>query len=259
VRDDGAVSESTAARALSAAGALGPFFAVASEPGPGWVTWAALVDGGPLEQRIAHVRAALAAAPGAPGAPGVDRRVAASLTQLGLVARLLSPVLGAALAGGVLPVTGPEEVHLHLAGANPLPLALPGARTVPVTGPAALAGALDRCWLGPAVQPLSAAVAARTGLSARVLDGNAVSAVAGALRMAAAAAPELTAAAASTLDAVLADGTLAGTGARRADGFVRRSCCLLYRLPGAGTCGDCILTRPGPGGTGLGPGGHGRV
>jgi ferric iron reductase protein FhuF len=39
-------------------------------------------------------------------------------------------------------------------------------------------------------------------------------------------------------------GPLAGTGRRLPDGrFVRRSCCLLYRLPGAGTCLDCILTE----------------
>ncbi|MGY1623053.1 (2Fe-2S)-binding protein [Geodermatophilus sp. SYSU D00965] len=236
---------SAAVEALAAAGALGPFFAVAPEAGPGWVSWTALVDGGPLEQRIADVRAALAAAP---GAPDVDRRVAASLAHLGLVARLLSPVLGAALVRGVLPVAAPEEVHLHLAGANPLPLALPAAGTVPAAGPDALAGALDRCWLVPAVQPLSAAVAACTGLSTQVLDGNTISAVAGALRMANTAVPELAPLTAATLDAVLAEGTLAGTGARRGDGsFVRRSCCLFYRLPGAGTCGDCVLTRPGPG------------
>jgi len=24
--------------------------------------------------------------------------------------------------------------------------------------------------------------------------------------------------------------------------FVRHSCCLPYRVPGAGTCGDCVLT-----------------
>lgn len=239
MQHDGGVSESAAARVLSAARALGPFFAVAADAAPGWVTWAALVDGGPLQQRITDVRATLAAAP---GAPDVDRRVAASLTHLGLVARLLSPVLGAALLCGALPVAAPEQVHLKLSGANPLPLALPAARTVPVAGPGALADALDRSWLIPAVQPLSAEVAARTGLSAQVLDGNTISAIAGALGMAAAAAPELTTLAAATLDAMLEDGTLAGTGARRGDGsFVRRSCCLFYRLPGARTCGDCIL------------------
>ncbi|WP_141137581.1 (2Fe-2S)-binding protein [Blastococcus mobilis] len=229
----------TAAQALAAAATLGPFSAVAGVPGPGWVTWAALVDGGPLERRVVDVRAALAAGP---GSPDVDLRVAASLAHLGLVARLVSPLLGAALTSGVLPVAPPSGVHLRLAGRNPLPLTLPSAQAVPVADSAALAAALDRCWLAPAVLPLSAAVAVRTGLSRSVLDGNAVSAVAGALRMAAAARPELVGPAAAALDEVLFHGALAGTGRRRDDGsFVRRSCCLLYRLPSAGTCGDCIL------------------
>jgi hypothetical protein len=150
-------------------------------------------------------------------------------------------VLGAALLHRVLPVAEPGAVHLQMVGANPLPMALTAPRAVPVAGAAALAAAVDRCWLVPVVQPLSREVAVRTGLSPQVLDGNAISAVAGALRMVAAA-PEFAGAAAATLDAVLAEGTLAGTGTRRGDGsFVRRSCCLLYRLPGAGTCGDCIL------------------
>jgi ferric iron reductase protein FhuF len=54
--------------------------------------------------------------------------------------------------------------------------------------------------------------------------------------------PALVARADAVLDALLGSGPLAGTGRRREDGsFVRRSCCLFYRLPGAGTCGDCIL------------------
>ena len=24
-------------------------------------------------------------------------------------------------------------------------------------------------------------------------------------------------------------------------GFARRTCCLFYRVPGGGTCGDCVL------------------
>jgi hypothetical protein len=233
------VTSPAGAPSLAAAAALGPFFEVTDVPGPGWVTWAELVDGDPLWQRVAYVASTLAAGP---GTPDVDGRIAASLTHLGLAARLLSPVLGAALLGGVLPVAEPREVHLQLSGANPLPLAMPTARSVRVADAGELAGALDREWLVPAVQALSVQVTAHTGLSVQVLTGNTVSAVAGALRMAAAAAPELTAVAAATLDAVLAGGSLAGTGRRRDDGgFVRGSCCLLYRLPGAGTCGDCIL------------------
>jgi ferric iron reductase protein FhuF len=79
-------------------------------------------------------------------------------------------------------------------------------------------------------------------VSRTVLEGNVTSAVAGALRMAAAARPELAEQVEAVLDALLTSEPLAGTGRRRVDGsFVRRSCCLFYRVPGAGTCGDCVL------------------
>jgi hypothetical protein len=98
--------------------------------------------------------------------------------------------------------------------------------------------------LRPVVEPLTDAVRRSFSLSRLVLEGNVVSAVAGALRMASAARPEVTGRAEATLDALLAGGPLAGTGRRLPDGtFVRRSCCLFYRLPGAGTCLDCILTE----------------
>ncbi|MCV2491173.1 (2Fe-2S)-binding protein [Geodermatophilus sp. YIM 151500] len=231
----------TAAVALAAAGDLGPFMAVDATPGPDWVSWADVV-GEPvvLRDRVRQARELLAPVP---GAPVVEPRVAASIVHLGLVARLLSPLLGAALVTGVLPVAAPDRVHLRPTGSHPLPLALPGADAVPVSGADEVAGALGRHWLTPAVEPLDAAVHDRFRLSRKVLSGNVVSAVAGALRTAAGARPELARRAADVLDAVLTDGPLAGTGRRRDDGsFVRRSCCLFYRLPGAGTCADCVLT-----------------
>jgi ferric iron reductase protein FhuF len=60
--------------------------------------------------------------------------------------------------------------------------------------------------------------------------------------MPATAGPEVAGRADALLEALLRSGPLAGTGRRRDDGtFVRRSCCLFYRVPGAGTCGDCVL------------------
>lgn len=230
----------SADRALAAAAELGPFFRVDARPGPDWTAWAALTaDPEPLRRRVADVRAVLAAGP---GSPQVQPAVVASLVHLGLVARLVSPLLGAALRAGVLPVTSLEHVHVHLAGANPLPLAL-GATSPTAAGSAAdLADAFARCWLLPGIEPLTRTVGATWSVSRQVLDGNVTSAVAGALRMAATARPELTGSADSVLEAFLGSGPLAGTGWWREDGsFVRRSCCLFYRVPGAGTCGDCIL------------------
>lgn len=230
----------TADRALAAAASLGAFFRVDRAAPAGAITWAELCAGDRLlVRRVAEVRASLAAGP---GSPAVEPAVAASLTHLGLVARLVAPLLGAALVGGVLPVAPAERVQLHLSGANPVPLAVLGATGVPVPTGAELAAAMSHSWLRPVIDPLTAAVRASFALSAQVLDGNVASAVAGALRMAAAASPESAPRAAEALDAML-EGPLAGTGRREPDGtFVRRSCCLFYRLPGGGTCLDCILT-----------------
>ncbi len=227
-------------RSLVAAGALGPFFRVDERSGPDWTCWAALsADAKALRFRTDVVHAVLAAGN---GVPDVEPRVVASLTHLGLVARLVSPLLGATLLSGVLPVTPVENVHVHLTGENPLPLALSATSAVAVRSAEELAVALHRHWLTPAVRPLTHAVRTFCSVSPLVLDGNVTSAVAGALRMAGTARPELASRADAVLDELLRSGPLAGSGRRRDDGsFVRRSCCLFYRLPGVGTCGDCIL------------------
>jgi ferric iron reductase protein FhuF len=188
---------------------------------------------------MGQVRAVLTTGP---GNPDIAPAIVGSLTHLGLVARLVSPLLGTALLTGVLPLAPVGRVHVRLAGANPLPLAVATSGGIAVRDAEGLATTFCRSWLEPAVGPLTAAVRASCTVSPRVLQGNVTSAVAGSLRMAAAARPDLTAAADAALEAFLHGGPLAGTGHRRDDGsFVRRSCCLLYRLPGAGTCGDCIL------------------
>jgi hypothetical protein len=229
-----------ASRALAAAGALGPFSAVDVAPGRDWVTWSALVcEPGPLPRRVREVRQLLMTGP---GSPAVSDRVAASLVHLGLIARLVSPVLGAALLTGLMPVAPPERVRLRLSGSNPLPMALTGPTVIPVDGPPALAEAFDGAWLQPIVGALTVAVHTRYRVSRKVLEGNVASAVAGALRAATDSRPDLEPGAAAVLDALLSGGSLIGRGGRRADGeFIRRSCCLLYQLPGAGFCGDCVL------------------
>jgi ferric iron reductase protein FhuF len=41
--------------------------------------------------------------------------------------------------------------------------------------------------------------------------------------------------------AIMSQPPLAGTARVLPPGFVRNSCCLFYRVPGAGLCADCIL------------------
>ena len=84
--------------------ALGPFFAVrwhppGTEPSPPWLALSDLAgQPGPLLRRIGSARAALAARAGAPEEQ-IEPRVAASVTQLGLAARVIAPAVAAAAAG----------------------------------------------------------------------------------------------------------------------------------------------------------------
>ena len=98
--------------------------------------------------------------------------------------------------------------------------------------------------------PLAAAFGAAFRLSQQVLRGNVASAMSGAAAMLAVAFPSRAETAGRLTAQVLAAGWLRGSGryARPDPGqprwhLARRSCCLLYRLPGAGLCGDCVLRR----------------
>lgn len=226
--------------ALAAARALGPWFGVTRQSGTDWISWGRLVEEpAALDGRVTEAAELLAAGP---GSPSVERRVAASIVHLGLVARLISPPLGAALLCGELPATETTQVHLDLSGANPLPMTFGPTYAVRPASLQHLARAFTRHWLEPAIEPLTAAVRRSYALSPLVLWGNVASAVAGALRGVAAAQPDLRPRADRVLAALMAEGPLAGTGSLRADGsFERRSCCLFYRIRGAGTCADCVL------------------
>jgi ferric iron reductase protein FhuF len=96
--------------------------------------------------------------------------------------------------------------------------------------------------------PLVAAVRAQVAISERLLWGNAASALAGAKRVLGTARPDAAVRAAEVAGRLLGSGRLAGAGellpASPPDvgwTFRRRSCCLYYRVPGGGLCGDCVL------------------
>ncbi len=241
--------------------ALGPYFAVdvhraAVPPQPPWQPLGELIDSpDTLAARIGEVRERLAVAAGRPPA-SVEFRVAASIAQLGLCARLLSPALGAAAAGRALPVDAAQARWIPALG-GPFRLSLPdtalpdtalpdialvasGVRSSPAAGPAATAELLA----GPITQIVQAVQA--MAVSPRVLWGNVASAVNGAATMIAAARPDLAAPAAGAAEALLGLPVLAGTyQGRPLTNFRRRNCCLIYRLsPAAPTyCGDCVLTQ----------------
>lgn len=163
-----------------------------------------------------------------------DLRIGASLVQLGHAARLWSPVLACALAHGVVPdladlQRADDGARLRL----PEPVGVPVETVAPeLMYRIVVQDHLDRLGAG-----------LRVGLAPGLLYGNIASALVGTSRQLMLARPDLRVTIARTTSALLDIGNLAGTGvitSAKLD-FRRNSCCLYYRIPGGGTCGDCAL------------------
>jgi hypothetical protein len=231
---------------------LGPFFAVSSHlpgaaPVPPWRPVGELLrPSGPLMNRIASVRAALASRGGV-AVDAIEPRAAASVVHLGLAARLTSPALGAAVLGCPLDLR-PGGLWWQEAAGGPMPLSVPapdpGARA---DGPDPAPGDWPRVLLDEVLAPATAAIARLVPVSGRVLRGNVASAVNAAARQLAGQRPDLAdgawQAAARLFTSALLDTERHPPG----PAFRRSSCCLFYRVaPGgrAAVCGDCVL---GPG------------
>lgn len=226
---------------------IGPFF-VLETPGPedraAWVPFAGLqAEPGQLGDRIAQVRDAL----------GADDRVGASIAFQGLVARLVAAPLAAVVLHAVLP--DPSGTSRRPDGDDPWAPGLPDVTGTPTPDPAldpaGAAALLSGALLDGLVAPLVDTVRSIVPVSAHVLWGNVASSLSGAGRVLDPARPAARPALLGVLDALLARRPLDGTGRLlrleedRPDtewAFRRRSCCLYYRIPGGGTCADCVLT-----------------
>ncbi|MGW1776154.1 (2Fe-2S)-binding protein [Streptomyces sp. NPDC002104] len=227
---------------------VGPFFTVAygkEPPGPGFRPLGELY-GERLGPYVGEVGRRIGTGPG---------RVAASTAQFGIVSRLWSLALGCAVLSGRVPDLSPGGLWWRLPGAGSLELWLPEPAEFPAELPAGSPGQTPERALADSVlgnlAVLDTALRERFGVSPRVLRGNAASGLVGAVRVLTDRVPGE--AAALLAAGILADGgPLEGTGAFVHEpglgvAFVRRSCCLYYKVPGGGLCGDCVLrTRQDP-------------
>lgn len=163
-----------------------------------------------------------------------ERRIGASLVQLGHAARLWSPVLACALGHGVVP----DLTHLQRAddGAR---LRLPEPVGDPVERDSSLPEALYRVVVRQHMEPFAAGL--RVKVAPDLLAGNIASALAGTARALLAVRPDLREPIVALTGSLLNTGALAGTMTGSGLGFRRRSCCLLYRTPAGAKCGDCGL------------------
>ncbi|MGW6642425.1 (2Fe-2S)-binding protein [Streptomyces sp. A244] len=193
------------------------------------------VSANPLIFRVRKVATALRAP---------ELRVAASVTHQGLAARLWSIALGCAALYGSVPDLDARLLRWDADGSAPDDLWLTDVRQSPGDAPS-LADAV----LHGHLVPLAAALRAHHGLAPGLLRGNAASALAGAARELDRWAgrhgrTDVAARARSLAAELLAHPLLTGAGTLTGTAFRRRSCCLYYRVPGGGVCGDCCFPRP---------------
>lgn len=177
-----------------------------------------------------------------------QRRVAASMVVLGYAARLVGPSVAVLLRDGILIDVRRSRVRCSYAAQRGFRLSWtePGGWR---GAPAALRERWCRDMVTDHLGSLIAAVRAVEPVATGLLWGNVASGVAGTLQT-------LAAGGWVTPDRCLAEGLsildsgpLRRSGTLRADdgalSFVRRSCCLYYRLDGGGVCGDCPLLARG--------------
>ena len=209
------------AGALDAAATVGPYFAVQAREGDDWIA----LDAAGLATLTDTIGERLGT---------TERRVAASIMFQGLAARLVSPVLAGLDRGIVLDLDpAVTAVRSRPGEAMGVTCAHIGGWLAPEPDVALVGDVL----LEQQLRPLGEAVAADGPVAEGLLWGNVASSLVGALKVLGGGAV-----AARVVAELLDHGPLAGTGELGPDGFRRRSCCLFYRTPAGGYCGDCALT-----------------
>ncbi|MFJ6700228.1 (2Fe-2S)-binding protein [Streptomyces sp. NPDC091272] len=190
-------------------------------------------DTAPLAFRIDKVAARLRAP---------ERRVAASIAHLGIVARLWSVALGSAALYDAVPDLAAEGLLWDPDGSAPDDLLL----VAPVRELRVSAATLRTTVLQGHLVPLAEAFRRDGNISSQLLWGNAGSALAAAVSQLRLWArdmdrPEVGRRAATIAHELFALPELKSTGALKAGAFRRNSCCLYYRCPAGGLCGDCVF------------------
>lgn len=236
-------------RVLEDVGGVNTFFGVGSAPrAGGWEQVTALAGRDRASAEVDRVRAQLGTVAG-DGPEEVEWRVGASLFHQGLASRLISPVLAAGLCHGVglrpdlllFDPGRPGSMELRTTQAGPEPLSREPLEVAAWVEETVVEGVLFR---------VEETLTGIGRISPGLLRGNTGAALAGAARALGGARRGHRAGAEEVVRVLTGRRTLAGTGSHTGVDraglavFRRTTCCLYYRLPGGGLCGDCALRRP---------------
>jgi ferric iron reductase protein FhuF len=178
----------------------------------------------------------------------LPRRPIASLLFLGIAARLVAPTLATAAIYRLVPQLDLEDVTTAGLADGRLVLKLTRFHALnhrPVTHIPDLADLIGEHLIDGQISRLVCSFASRDALHPRLLWGNVASTVASAAKLIDQYHPDYTDTTDRTARLILERPPLAGCGylSQDSDGthYHRRSCCLYYQLPNAGTCSDCPL------------------
>ncbi len=175
-----------------------------------------------------------------------NRRVAASILFQGMAARLWSPVLGCLATVGIVPdLPAPTQWQLRVDGGVEPCVPHPGG-WIATEDADEVATLVEHIVIRNVLQPLAEEFRAEQPIARGLLWGNVASALVGTLRVLQRGAvddPLTVAVALRLLEAPPLAGTAALGTSGKLDDFRRRSCCLYYRIPDGGRCGDCALDR----------------
>ena len=212
-------------RVLDEVARFGPYFEIGTggAEGPGWRPLPE-AESGRLVEVVGEYGERLGTG---------ERRVAASIFFQGLASRLWSPVVAAAARGVVPDLAG---LRWRWARGEPIGLRLAEPRGRRVEGAPEAADLIHPMVVDGQLRPLREVLSSFVGLADGLVWGNAASALAGSLNVGPGGSGRE-----DIVRELLAREPLAGAGAFGAGGFVRSNCCLYYRVPGGGMCGDCGL------------------
>jgi ABC-type cobalamin/Fe3+-siderophores transport system ATPase subunit len=223
-------SDPAAVAALAELGNVSPYFALGTGPlNGGWRPVEQLYrDKGLLAETVDRVQARMEV---------TELRVAASTFFLGFAARLWSIGLGSVAGYGMLVDLPPERLLFREHdGQITLHLESPETRRHEDLDAALADMVLDRH-----LTPLALGLRRLGPISDGLLQGNTASALLGAARVFDG---DRTATSGWDLARrVVADPRLSGAVRFSDTGYRRASCCLYYRTPHGGLCGDCALSR----------------
>ncbi|MGH3889937.1 MAG: (2Fe-2S)-binding protein [Pseudonocardiaceae bacterium] len=175
-----------------------------------------------------------------------DLRVSASILFQGMAARLWSPVLGCLATVGIVPdLPVPMQWQIRADGGVEPCVPHPGG-WIATEDADDVAALVERIAIRNVLQPLAEEFRAEQPIARGLLWGNVASALVGTLRVLQRGAVDNSLTVAVVLR-LLSIPPLAGTttigSSSELDQYRRRSCCLYYRIPDGGRCGDCALDR----------------